>query len=392
MKKENLNSIFGEVSEKKVKELKNKIEEIGLDLSQIKEQFIKGSGKGGQKRNKARNTVVLKHIPTGIISRYGGSRSLSVNRFIALRNLVERLLEKGFCNRGIKMKILEGKGLAEEIHKKTLSMINDSSKKISRKPSLAIVNYYDDSPSAYYMRLKIKKCLSLGIQTKVYTPEDKTNKKEFIDLIKRLGEDKTVDAIMVERPLPEGFDDKEFWDALNPAKDVDGISSINMGRLSITRDFAEIKNETFFVPQTAYACIKLIEHYGIDVKGKRVCVVGRSSVVGKPLALMLSLMDATVTLCHSKTEDLTWHLKNSDLIFVAIGKAKFIKGDMIGEGQIIFDIGTNIDETGRLVGDVDFDSVKEKVAAITPVPGGVGAVTLACLLNATARAWQNSII
>lgn len=390
MKKENFRSIFGEISPKKIQELEKRIEEIGLNLLDVEEQFVKGSGKGGQKRNKTNNTVILKHIPTGIISKSGKNRSLSINRFVALRNLVDKLYEINFSSRRLGMKILDGKKLAEEIHKDTISRSADFLQRTGRKPFLAIVNYYDDSPSAYYMNLKIKRCKSLGIDVDVYKPP--MDKKSFIDLIKRLGEDKNVDAIMVERPLPHGFDDKEFWDVLNPSKDVDAISSTNMGRLFITRDFSDIKNELFFVPQTAYACIRLLDYYGIDVRGKNVCVVGRSSVVGKPLAIILSLMDATVTMCHSKTKDLSFYLKKSDIIFVAIGKARFIKSDMIGENQIVIDIGTNIDENGKLVGDVDFDGVKDKVSAITPVPGGVGPVTLACLLNATVKAAQNGII
>ncbi len=391
MKKENFFNIFGEVSKSKIESLLMRIEKIGLDLSSVEEMFIKGSGKGGQKRNKTNNTVVLKHIPTGITVRCGKNRSLSVNRFIALRSLVERLERKGSLKRR-SMKILEGKSIAQQIHQQTAKMAEEFLRKTGRKPLLAIINYYDDSPSAYYMRLKIKKCSELGIDVNVFKPQN-TDKKYFIELVKRLGEDRNVDAIMVERPLPSGFDDTQFWDALNPSKDVDALSSINMGRLFITRSIDQIMSYSFFVPQTAFACIKLLQHYGIDVKGKKVCVVGRSSVVGKPLAAMLLLMDATVTMCHSKTEDISWHIKNSDIVFVAIGKPRFIKREMVSAGQIIIDIGTNLDENGKLVGDVDFDDLKDSgVAALTPVPGGVGPVTLACLLNASVRAAQNGII
>ena len=392
MRRENFRLIFGEVSPKKIEDLERKIDEMGLDLSQIDEKFVKGSGKGGQKRNKTNNAVVLKHLPTGITSRCAKTRSLSVNRFIALRNLIEKLSELGFYHRRLNMKILDGKAVAQQINEETISICERFFKKTGRKPSLAIVNYYKDSPSSYYMNLKVKKSSSLGIEAKVYMPDERSGKNYFLNLIKDLGRDRNVDAIMVERPLPAGFDDKDFWDLLDPSKDVDGLSSINMGRLFITREISDIRNGLFFVPQTAYACLKILDYYGIDPSGKRACVIGRSSVVGKPLAIMLSLMNATVTLCHSKTENLSWHLKNSDIIFVAIGKPRFIKGDMIGEDQIIIDIGTNIDENGKIVGDVDFESVKDKVALITPVPGGVGAVTLACLLNATARAAQNGII
>ncbi len=392
VKKENFFNIFGEVSKSKIKKLIMRMERLKLDLSTVDERFVKGSGKGGQKRNKTSNKVVLRHIPTGITVSYGRSRSLSLNRFIALRNLVERLEREKNLKGRREMKILEGKSLAQDIHCQTAKIALDFFKKTGRKPSLAIINYYEDSPSAYYMRLKVKKAVELGIDVKVFKPQNIRDKTYFIDLVKKLGLDPTIDAIMVERPLPDGFDDNQFWDILNPSKDVDGLSSVNMGRLFITRDISDVMNYSFFVPQTAFACIKLLQYYSIDVKGKKVCVVGRSSVVGKPLAIMLSLMDATVTLCHSKTEDISWHLKNSDMIFVAVGKARFINKSMISSNQIIVDIGTNIDENERIVGDVDFEDVKDNVLAITPVPGGVGPVTLACLLNAAVRAAQNAII
>lgn len=402
MKADSFYSIFSSVSRKKIDELKTKIEKLGISLDDIEEKFIKGGGKGGQKINKTNNAVILKYIPLNITVKCQRERSLGINRFVALRELVDRIEKiilkepdkKDIINfkkrRGVM--ILEGKKLAENILNETKIMSDEFFKKTGRRPFIAIINYFENSPSTYYMNLKIKKCQSVGIDTKVYMPENKTDKKYFLSLIKDLSSNSNVDAIMVEKPLPEGFDDKEFWDILNPDKDVDALSSINMGRLFITRDFSDIEKEKFFVPQTALACIKLIKHYSIDVKGKKVAVVGRSAVVGKPLAIMLSLMDATVTICHSKTADLSLHLKNSDIIFVAVGKAKYIKKNMISSGQIIIDIGTNIDENGKMCGDVDFEDVKESVSAITPVPGGVGPVTLACLLNACVRAAQNSII
>jgi methylenetetrahydrofolate dehydrogenase (NADP+)/methenyltetrahydrofolate cyclohydrolase len=395
MKERNFFDIFCDVRKEKILELKNRIEKLGIDLSDIEEKFIKGSGKGGQKKNKTNNTVFLKYHPLNICVKYGRTRSLSLNRFLALRMLVEKIEERYLRNPslmnffkkgGLMPMILEGKTLSENISNETRVMCEEFLRKYGRKPSLAIVNYFENSPSAYYMNIKVKKSLSLGIDTKVYTPENKTDKKYFLSLIEKLGADDSVDAIMVEKPLPDGFDDKEFWDILNPSKDVDCLSSVNMGKLFITRNFSDIESSKFFVPQTANACIKLMKYYGIDVRGKNAVVVGRSSIVGKPLAIMLSLLDATVTICHSKTREIEKHLKFADIIFTAIGKARFIKANMIGENQIIIDIGTNFDENGKICGDVDFDGVREKVSAITPVPGGVGPVTLSLLLNAVVKA------
>lgn len=390
----NFNLIFGNVSKNKIDEIKNKINELDIDLNDIEEKFVKGSGCGGQKINKTSNRVILKYKPLNIIVKCQKERSLSVNRFIALRTLLEKI-EKNIKERSdliFKHKrrcsmILEGKTLAEEINKETKKIAEEIALK-KRRPRLAIINYFENSPSSYYMNLKIKKCQSLGIETKLYIPENR-NKKDFIDLIKKLNDDKSVDAIMVEKPLPEGFDDIEFWDTLNPDKDVDALSSLNMGRLFISRGFDEIEKGSFFVPQTAYAVIKLIKHYNIEVSGKRVVVLGRSSIIGKPVAHMLNLLDATVTICHSKTKDLDYFLKTCDIIVTAIGRARFVKENMIGEGQYIIDVGTNFDENGRSCGDVDFDNVLKKAKGVTPVPGGVGPVTLANLLNATVKAARN---
>ena len=398
MKETNFFSIFGEVKREKIEELKKKMDLLDIKLSDIEEKFIKGSGKGGQKKNKTNNTVFLKYIPTGTSVKCGESRSLSLNRFLALRSLVQKIEKENLKinssfqkdNRGGKM-ILEGKTLSEKILSETKLLSENFFKQYKRKPSLAIINYFENSPSAYYMNIKVKKSISLGIETKVYTPEDKTDKKYFLSLIDKLNKDKSIDAIMVERPLPDGFDNEEFWDLLNPLKDVDALSSINMGRLLITRNFSDIEKECFFIPQTANAAIKLIKHHGIEVKGKNAVVIGRSAVVGKPLAMLLLLLDATVTVCHSKSGDLGRYLKSADIIFSAIGKARFIGPEVIGENQIIIDIGTNFDENGKLCGDVDFERVKDKVKAITPVPGGVGPVTLALLLNAVVKAAYKNI-
>lgn len=284
------------------------------------------------------------------------------------------------------MKILEGKTLSATILDEVKKRAERAKELLSRPPSLRVINYYDDSPSSVYMNLKLKKASQVGIDACAIKPEISKGKRHFLSILDEMARDEKIDAIMVERPLPEGFDDWEFWKNMPPEKDPDCLSSDNNAKLYLSKDFSSISSGNFFVPCTALAAIKLLEHHGYEFSGKKCAVVGRSAVVGRPLAHMLSALNATVTLCHSKTTDLTFHLKNADYIFLAIGKAKWLKEDMIGEGQVIVDIGTNFDEKGSMCGDADFESVSKKVSAISPVPGGVGPVTLAFLLESSLRA------
>lgn len=385
-------TIFGNVSKNKIDELIKKIKEFKIDLNDIEEKFVKGGGKGGQKINKTNNAVVLRYKPLNIIVKCQRERLLGVNRFIALRELLNKIEIYYRKNPEKRTKeinmILEGKSLSKKILEDVKNRVENIIKISGRPPKLAIVNYFENSPSTYYMNLKIKKCKDIGIETEIFMPENENDKKYFIDLIKKLSDDKNIDAIMVEKPLPDGFDDEEFWDALNPDKDVDALSSVNMGKLLITRSFDVIDERKFFVPQTAYATVRLMKYHNIDIEGKNIVIIGRSSIVGKPLACMLNLLNATVTVCHSKTKNLSEHLKRADIIVSAIGKARYVKADMIGENQIIMDVGTNIDENGKMCGDVDFESVIKKSLAVTPVPGGIGPVTLACLLDAVVIACE----
>lgn len=289
------------------------------------------------------------------------------------------------------MNILEGKTLSSSI----LSQVKQRALKIksliSRAPSLRIINYYDDSASSVYMNLKIKKASEIGIDASAIKPDISSGKKEFFSLLENLSLDQNTDAIMVERPLPPGFDDWEFWQRMPADKDPDCLSAENNARLYLNKDFSEMADGKFFVPCTALASIKILQHHGFSFRGKKAVVVGRSAVVGRPLAHMLSSLDSTVTLCHSRTEDLPFHLKAADYIFLATGRAKWLKKEMIGEGQVIVDIGTNFDENGKMCGDADFEDVSKKAAAVSPVPGGVGPVTLACLLEASLSACERKV-
>lgn len=289
------------------------------------------------------------------------------------------------------MTVLEGKTLSKQILDALPARIAAVGNAIGRPPALAIINYFPDSPSAVYVKRKLTACEKLGISTRLIKPDMPANLIGFIKLLRELAADKTIDAVMIERPLPEGFETHAMWDAIASEKDVDALSSINMGRLAIARSMTEIERGGFFVPCTALAVIKLLQHYNIPVKGKRVAIAGRSPVVGSPLAHMLTGLDATVTLCHTKTPDIASIFKSSDLIISAAGRARWLKPDMVPDGAIIIDVGTNLDSAGKLCGDVDFELMKCKAAALTPVPGGVGPVTLACLMEATVKAAEKPV-
>lgn len=284
------------------------------------------------------------------------------------------------------MEVLEGKTLAAKI----LANVREGAKKIlekkGRAPSLRIINYYDNSASSVYMKLKIKKAVETGIDAKELRPDISRGKEGFLKLLEDCAMDKSVDAIMVERPLPEGFDDWLFWTKMPADKDPDCLSAYNNSRLYLSKKFVDIENGDFFSPCTAMAAINLTREYGFSFQGKKAVVVGRSSVVGRPLAHMLTCLDSTVTLCHSKTTDLSFYLKNADYIFLAIGKAKWLKKEMISNRQVVIDIGTNFDDNSKMCGDADYDDIKNSVKAISPVPGGVGPVTLAMLLEASVKA------
>lgn len=288
------------------------------------------------------------------------------------------------------MKILEGKTLSAEILGALPARVEAVKARLGRPPSLAIVNYYADSPSAVYVKRKIAACEKLGIAVKLFAPKPEEGYEAFKALLARLGDDDAYDALMIERPLPDGFETRETWDAMPARKDVDGLSTLNMGRLFIAKKFSEVEDGGFFSPCTALAVIRLLRHHGIDPAGKHVAMAGRSSVVGKPLAQMLVTLDATVTICHTRTKNIAEIFRKADLVITAAGKAKWLKADMLPPGATVIDVGTNFDENGRMCGDADYASLEASAAAATPVPGGVGPVTLACLIEAAVRAAEQA--
>ncbi|HBE89570.1 MAG TPA: bifunctional methylenetetrahydrofolate dehydrogenase/methenyltetrahydrofolate cyclohydrolase [Elusimicrobia bacterium] len=282
--------------------------------------------------------------------------------------------------------IIEGKTLSQSILADVASRAAAAAALLGRKPSLAIVNYYADSPSAIYVKRKIAACDKAGIETRLIMPEESKGRDHFFGLLRELGADPGVDAIMVERPLPAGFDVPEAWELLDPAKDPDALSTLNMGRLFLAKTWKEIEGGGFFVPCTALAVVKIMKRAGIDPAGKEIAVVGRSAIVGRPAAHMLTCLDATVTLCHSRTKDIAAVLKRAEIVVTAIGKALWLKPDMINPGSVVIDVGTNIGPDGKMCGDADFAALAGTAGRITPVPGGVGPVTLACLLAAAVTA------
>jgi methylenetetrahydrofolate dehydrogenase (NADP+) / methenyltetrahydrofolate cyclohydrolase len=277
--------------------------------------------------------------------------------------------------------ILEGKTLSSQISSSLKPRIEKLIQNYNRPPHLSAIAYKEDEASVVYLKKEIAACEKIGITADMSYIDSSTGTGRLISIVEELSVSPKTDAVLITRPLPKNIEAMDIWDNINPVKDIDGVSTINLGRMFQCRNFTEIAGNSFFIPCTALAVIRLLQYHNIDVKGKNVSVLGRSPTVGKPTAHLLSSLDATVTLCHSKTQNLAEMLGASDMVVSAIGKPKFITADMVKQGSILIDVGTNWDENGKMCGDIDFENVKSKVSAISPVPGGVGPVTLACLLE-----------
>lgn len=288
------------------------------------------------------------------------------------------------------MKKLEGKTLSAEILASLPARCGAVKAMLGRAPSLAIINFYPVSPSGVYARKKATACEKAGISVKMYEPSAGMPYEEFRELIIETGKDTDIDAVMIERPLPAGFDRQETWDILSAEKDVDGLSTLNAGRLFQIKKFDEIEKKGFFVPCTALSVVKLMQYHGIQAAGARIAVAGRSSVVGKPLAQMLTALNATVTLCHTGTKDIPAIFRENGIIISAAGKPKWVKKEMLPENAVLIDVGTNMDENGKICGDVD-PGCAEICSAMSPVPGGVGPLTKALLLEAVVKAAEKKI-
>jgi methylenetetrahydrofolate dehydrogenase (NADP+)/methenyltetrahydrofolate cyclohydrolase len=278
--------------------------------------------------------------------------------------------------------ILDGKIVAGQIKQILQKEIATSGK---RPPRLVIITVGEDPASKVYVRNKIRACEEVGIDVGHYVANlDTTTPENLKMIIRAYNETDTIDGIMVQLPLPEGFDEREIIDTIDPSKDVDGLTTTNIGKLR--------SGQPCFQPCTARGVIDLLDYYGIEMDGKNVAIVGRSNIVGRPLADLMMARGATVTQCHSRTKYLGDHTEYADIIVSAVGKPKFINFDYLGSGKVVIDVGINRDENGKLCGDVDFDEVKDYCSAITPVPGGVGPMTVAELLRNTVEAWQRNNI
>lgn len=273
--------------------------------------------------------------------------------------------------------IIDGKELARKTREK-LKIECDNLKKEGILSKLAVIMVGDDKASQIYVKNKSKACQEIGIKFEEYFLGNDIKQEELIELIQKLNLDKSINGILLQSPIPKSLDINEAFRIILPEKDVDGFNPINVGKLCL--------NQETFVSCTPYGIMKMFEEYDIDLTGKNVTILGRSNIVGKPLIQCCLNNNATVTVCHSKTKDLKEHTKNADIVISAIGKAKFVTADMIKNEAIVIDVGINRDESGKIVGDVDFENVSSKASYITPVPGGVGPMTIAMLMNNVIKA------
>ncbi len=276
------------------------------------------------------------------------------------------------------MHIIDGKSLAQQIRSHIADEVEILGRERNIVPGLAVVLVGDDPASHAYVKMKAKACKEVGYYSIVHEMPDTISQDEIIGTIKMMNDNPRIDGILVQLPLPPHIDTDAILEVIDPAKDVDGFHPYNVGRIVTKLDA--------FASCTPQGVMRMFEHYDIDLKGKDVCVVGASNIVGKPMAALLLNADATVTVTHIYTQDLARHTREADIIIVGVGVPGLIKADMVKEGAVVIDIGINKLDDGRLVGDVDYDAVAPKCSYITPVPGGVGPMTIAMLMENTLKA------
>ena len=272
------------------------------------------------------------------------------------------------------MELLDGR----KVKKEKLQQLREKLNRCEEQVGLAVIQIVEDPASSVYVRQKEKMANDLGYYFKHIKLSENVTEEEVLSLIDQLNEDNLIDGILVQMPIPKHLDSKKIQNRVHYLKDVDGLTDINAGRL--------IHNQDTLVPCTPMGIMTLLEYYGIEVSGKNVVIVGRSDLVGKPLAALMTNQDATVTICHSKTKNLSTYTKQADILVVAVGKSNLIREKDVKEEAIIIDVGINRLEDGKLCGDVDFESVSRKASYITPVPGGVGQMTVYELGNNTYKA------
>lgn len=274
--------------------------------------------------------------------------------------------------------IIDGKAVSAAVKQEVADEAAKLKEEHGLKVGLAVVIVGNDPASKVYVNNKKKACEAVGFKSFEYALDENTTQEQLLDLVNVLNRDETVNGILVQLPLPKHIDEKAIINAISPEKDVDAFHPVNVGKIMI--------GEYSFLPCTPAGVMRLIESTGIDITGKQCVVIGRSNIVGKPQAMLLLQKNGTVTICHSKTKNLKEICLSADILVVAIGRAKFVTGDMIKEGAVVIDVGMDRDENGKLCGDVDFNSAVEKAGYITPVPGGVGPMTIAMLMKNTLTA------
>lgn len=283
------------------------------------------------------------------------------------------------------MQIIDGKKVSAQVKEDIKNQVLELKKSTGITPGLAVVIVGDDPASRVYVNNKKKACEFVGFKSEEYALPAQTTQEELLNLVKELNNKQDINGILVQLPLPSHLDDKAVIEAINPAKDVDAFHAVNVGKIML--------GEYDFLPCTPAGVMEMLHYYEIPVSGKNCVVIGRSNIVGKPMAMLLLHENGTVTICHSRTQNLVEICSQADILVAAVGKPKFVTDDMVKNGAVVIDVGMDRDENGKLCGDVDFENVKEKAGYITPVPGGVGPMTIAMLMNntLTASKIQNGI-
>ncbi len=277
--------------------------------------------------------------------------------------------------------IIDGKKVAEHLRKGVREEVKKLREESGIVPGLAAVLVGNNPASQIYVRNKRKACEEVGIYSEEHNLLEETTESDLLSLVERLNYDEKIHGILVQLPLPKQVNESKILKAVSPLKDIDGFHPENMGLL--------VEGNPRFIPCTPYGIIKLLDYYGIEIQGKEAVVVGRSNIVGKPVSLLLLHRHATVTICHSRTRTLPEVTRRADILIAAIGRARFITDDMVKEGAVVIDVGINRLPDGKLSGDVDFERVGEKASYITPVPGGVGPMTIGMLLWNTFSSAKN---
>lgn len=280
------------------------------------------------------------------------------------------------------MVLIDGKKVSGEIRNRLADEIQKLKKKTGKTPGLATVLVGDDPASAVYVRNKNKICGELGFQSFEQKLSADTSEEKLLQLVGELNSNKDVHGILVQLPLPDQIDSEKILQAIDPKKDVDGFHPVNVGKLVV--------GNALLTPCTPTGIIALLDRYDIEISGKHAVIIGRSNIVGKPISILLLHRNATITICHSRTQNLEEVIRSADILVAAVGRANFVTDEMVSEGTVVIDVGINRVD-GKLTGDVDFEPVSKKASHITPVPGGVGPMTIALLMENTLKAFKESL-